>query len=710
MKILPKNSSFIRAVIAVLAILTFAGAAQATPYASCITNSGTGGTNVSFYLNESGGNVTITYEDGTTNVNWNGVTTGTNVPAGVTNFSLAGHTSYTLTVFKIGTGAPSVIKSFGAGTPRGVDVNKNPASPYFGRVYLVNGGTGVFLLNSDLSGVRTNTVVTGGVAWGQGGTSTGTSPYRLAINADDYLTVGDASINGSAVWRIDPNFTTNELFLGPVGSNAGSNAMVHGTIESRPLLLGTTNGGNAVLMDVDGEIPVAPPNSLMIYDIGSGPVPWTNAPIFGPVIGVGVDSLGLSGNEYPGLTQGPDGKIYASTYRNNLSNPLIQIYDSTGTNQIWNSWIPTGTTSPTGDYFLQTVSGLLQGIVDSAPSPDGAYLVGASIDNWFVITPLTNGIPDVSRLFVVTPTSFTGNGRGVCWDAADNIYLSSSGIGALQEWTLGGTSTAITTGTTTGSTGFTLLSPDNIVTVGATNLDGSAANMASQGGVNGTPGTPVPGAFTITRSSTNGYGLPLGVSFSLTGTATNGVYTVTTTGTGASITPGAALNSVTIPPGVQSITLTITPTTANVPRLTNTVILTLLPGGSYSTPQPNFDVVNIQNTSAQQILLTALSPTMYKAFSNDIATFVVTRYGDISAPTYTVSSSSYTFSGTAVEGVDYTLPASITFNPGDVMYTNSVSPLVGGLPPVHTNNPVYSGNLTAIIGLFRRIWVWRVYQ
>ena len=42
---------------------------------------------------------------------------------------------------------------------------------------------------------------------------------------------------------------------------------------------------------------------------------------------------------------------------------------------------------------------------------------------------------------------------------ADNIYLSSSGIGALQEWTLGGTNAAITTGTTTGSTGFTFVVP-----------------------------------------------------------------------------------------------------------------------------------------------------------------------------------------------------------------------------------------------------------
>ncbi len=49
------------------------GAALANPYASAITNDN--GT-IRFYLNESGGNVTVVYEDGTTNANFNGTTTG----------------------------------------------------------------------------------------------------------------------------------------------------------------------------------------------------------------------------------------------------------------------------------------------------------------------------------------------------------------------------------------------------------------------------------------------------------------------------------------------------------------------------------------------------------------------------------------------------------------------------------------------------------
>src|ERR1035438_6114816 len=82
-------------------------ASQATPYASCVTNNA--GT-IQFYLNEPGATVVATYEDGSTNANFNGFTTGTNLPAGQTNFLLGAHTSYTITVTKIGSGTPSLIK------------------------------------------------------------------------------------------------------------------------------------------------------------------------------------------------------------------------------------------------------------------------------------------------------------------------------------------------------------------------------------------------------------------------------------------------------------------------------------------------------------------------------------------------------------------------------------------------------------------------
>src|SRR5580700_6292643 len=110
---------------------------QATPYASCVTNNN--GT-IQFYINEPGATVVVSYEDGSTNANFNGQTTGLNVVAGAQSFALGTNTSYSILVYKVGTGSPTLIKQVAiAGNPRGVDVNKNTASPYFGRVYEVDG-------------------------------------------------------------------------------------------------------------------------------------------------------------------------------------------------------------------------------------------------------------------------------------------------------------------------------------------------------------------------------------------------------------------------------------------------------------------------------------------------------------------------------------------------------------------------------------------
>ncbi|MEI9961822.1 MAG: hypothetical protein WDM76_12025 [Limisphaerales bacterium] len=137
---------------------------QAAPYASGVTNDN--GT-VSFILNESGGNVVVTYEDGTTNENFDGITTGTNATKGLQSFNLNGHIGYSISVTKIGNGTPALISvdtnKFSVwNSPRGVDANKNPKiGNLFGRTYVGNsagGGTvpnnkgiGLYALNADLT-------------------------------------------------------------------------------------------------------------------------------------------------------------------------------------------------------------------------------------------------------------------------------------------------------------------------------------------------------------------------------------------------------------------------------------------------------------------------------------------------------------------------------------------------------------------------------
>lgn len=646
---------------------------QATPYASSVTNNA--GT-IQFYLNESNATITVTYEDGSTNTNFNGVSTGTNIPAGPQSFALGSHSSYAISVTKIGSGAPSLIRSLGIGTARGVDVNKNPTSPYFGRVYEVSGGTGVYLLNPDLSYVTTTAVKAGVTTWGSGGTGTGTSPYRLSVAGDDSVIVGDASELGCSVYQIDPNFVTNQLVLGPVGLIPSGASYVpqvsHGTIQSRPLITGSLANSNLMLYDIDGEL--GPNyNSIQIYNIGAGPLPWTNAPTStGFPVGLSsFDSIALGGNEYTGLTMGPNGYLYASTYRNNLSNPSLQIYDPTGQTNLWNSWEPNGTTydplnlttgngTPTGDYFYSTYTvGANTGtsaLIDSAVTADGRYVIGESIYNGVTICPLTNGIPNVANLFIANPTSLSGNGRGVAWDAADNYYVSSSGLGAVQEWSMGLTATAVTSGNARGQTNFALLLPATSVSVVAT------TPFASQNG-------PTPGVFTITRTDGNGnYNSPITVNYTLTGAAVNGAsYTVS---------PTNATKSIVIAAGMTSTNITINPVTDGVSRPTTTVTLSLLGGSAYTTAAPFSDTVSIQNTGPQVLLISSVnSPTIYKGLTNDPGFFVVTRYGDTNAATYMTSANGFTYGGTAT-AQEYVPAGTMEFDPGTVSVTNFITPLI----------------------------------
>jgi len=684
---------FAKLALPVAAVALAALVAQATPYASGLTNNANG--TMSFYLNEGGGNVTITYGDGSTNSNYNGVTTGTNLASGTYTFSLGSHTNYTISVYKLGAGVPTVITNSIAFTPRGLDVNKHPGSPYFGRVYVdASSAGGIYVLNPDLS-LAFPTVRAAGVSW----QNNGFSPYRCYVADDDYLMVGDCSATGGAtsgndgVWRIDPEVTTAQLFLGPRGETAALAAGVFGTIQSRPLLIGNPQTGPVTLMQVDGDFPAAGGvNSLLVYtNITLAALPWQNPPdIQGPEIGLPIVSETLVGNEYPGLQLGPNGYIYAGTYRENYSNPLLQIYSydrATATfSQIWNSFYNGGT----ADYFRTTVNGLTHGTVDIAVSADGKYVVGVSIDNWFVICPLTNGLPDVANLFVNAPTATTGNARGVAFDAADNLYLSSSGLGLVQSWSLGVTTIAVTTGNTNGSTGFSVVFPSTTANVVAT------SNFASQGGSVGVPGTPVPGVFTITRSNAQGdYTSPLTVNFSLGGSATNGVYTVSPAG----ITPAGADNSIVLPPGVPSTNITITPTTTNIPRLQTTVVLSLKGGPGYSVAQPSLDTVYIQNTAANQLVLSTGAATMYKAFSNDFASVTITRLGDTNAPAYTVPATAFTYSGTAAPGLDFTPIPGATFSPGDITQVPGISPLSNGVPPADVLAPLYAGNKSVTVVL-----------
>jgi len=345
----------------VLFIAAFQPILHATPYASGITNDN--GT-IHFHLNESGGTVVVTYEDGTTNANFNGQNTGTNLPStydtGGYSFSLAGHTTYSIAVSKTGIGAagmePNVIQTTnssvyatnlclqGFGNPRGLAVDANPTSPWFGNVYVSRGGTTVaqtvlYNMYSDGSwGSAGPAGSTAGVSWVTTDFHS-VSPYKISVAADGRLIVGDWANANTGVWLVDPNLVTNEVLLGPVG--AGPSSGVHSGEVGRPVLLGDLNTG-ATLLTVDADFPTTQPGSILVYSnitasaLSTG-LGWQNAPdVVGPQVTLNYNqTIGQGFYFCPSLCVGPNGYVYSGEYRGGVSAgdlASVQVYNNIITN------------------------------------------------------------------------------------------------------------------------------------------------------------------------------------------------------------------------------------------------------------------------------------------------------------------------------------------------------------------------------------------
>lgn len=165
-----------------------------------------------------------------------------------------------------------------------------------------------------------------------------------------------------------------------------------------------------------------------------------------------------------------------------------------------------------------------------------------------------------------------------------------------------------------------------------------------------TPGTP--GVFTISRSSA---GVPLTVTYTLTGTATNGTqYTTLPT-------------SVTFASTATDTNIYVTPINDGVPNPTTTVILTLQSGVGYQAA--GAAVVNIldANTPTVDIVGTNQAYGRYTGTSqpgnnSDFLSYTVTRRGKLTTGSDLNVNLSY--GGAAVGGTDYTTVSTITIPDG----------------------------------------------
>ncbi len=428
-----------------LLVISALSRASAHPYASGISNrTGT----VYFILNESGANVSVIYGN---NAATNNLGT---LSQGVNSFSLTylavPYTNFSIVVTKTGSGSVNQISVDSVANsiygPRGVAVNRNPATPNFGRIYICNANTGtgvpapgqtttrgMFILNADTSdGLgRAGSGSLGGITLGS---STTFEPYKPFVGPDDSVYIGmsgggglNGTPGGASVWKSDPEITNSVAVL-----KYGLGVTNFGPCQSTPFVTGSLATGDLSLYPLMFSYSFGGGyNNLYKYNIGSGPLPWTNAPT---VLGGNVGSNNFSGL-LEDIYMAPDGKFFtvlnqSSSTGNRVS---MRVFDSTGSTQLWDSSSAAGGTDP----FVQAYG--------VAVSPDNQYvavIVNTSA-NFFLLAKLTNGLPDLSTLST-NATGIGTPGRGIAFDAADNVYVVSGGNDRLRVFSLGLSTKAIT--------------------------------------------------------------------------------------------------------------------------------------------------------------------------------------------------------------------------------------------------------------------------
>jgi hypothetical protein len=431
--------------------------ATASPYASGVTNSGN---TFSFVLNENADNVTILRDGG------NALNLGPQ-SKGTLNFDMTGFTNYSINVTKLSgagfttpsgplVGTPNQISDdnnplMSYNAPRGLVVNSNPANgALFGRIYVANASFGVtsgfptpsrqvddgiYLLKADQSDAlgQGDTPLTGGIDFATGGTS---SPYHLALDRAGALYIADWSDPTGTVYRTDANVSAGGNLLsggGLAGPTAPTPTQNHGSVSGLAVS-GSTATGDLVLYTVDEDLtPVAPTaaqlNSLWAYNIGATTSGSTVMPTQGPHPLI---DFVAAGGVVCGLSRGPDGKLYMSQNRTDGNEPGVVVVAADGQTILYSSRDDTIARGLDADPVQAGTQDVLRRVWNTAISPDGKWMAIVHVDSSTEVVPLINGIPDIPNRLVVATFDPIANGRDVAFDAANNIYVVSSGNQALR--------------------------------------------------------------------------------------------------------------------------------------------------------------------------------------------------------------------------------------------------------------------------------------
>jgi hypothetical protein len=473
-----RTGRWLKFLMAAGTILTAGPMARAVPYASGVHN--TGGATWEFILNEAADNVTV-LRDGGSALNLGAR------PAGRHTFDMTGFTAYDIEVSKsapVGwTTISDVANPFTNYTiPSGLAINTDPASQYFGTVYVANAnpattergrtmGDGIYSLTSDMIGVDLTSNFAAvanandaGLAKAPGFTTNGSasaSPWRLTLDAAGNVIISDWSDPGGGLKYASPTLATGGLILDGDGDMA--NPTVHGSIAAKTYVTGSV-GNNLTVYAMDED--ALPSNTIWRWDVGNA-TNYAQPPSATVIDSGALDGISSWISTVVGVRAGahysPEHDLwYMVQNRNDGNEAGIFVVKADGVDGftptlLWDSF--TFTSDPNGDFdpadALDGHNGLdfsqdvFRNIGDVTLSPDGTKLLvqriatpGATNPHSpaaVAVIPLDeNGVPDIevsggmmtNVAFITTIGSELAHSSGAQleFDAAGNLYVANSGF------------------------------------------------------------------------------------------------------------------------------------------------------------------------------------------------------------------------------------------------------------------------------------------
>jgi len=342
-----------------------------------------------------------------------------------------GHSSWT----QISNDATSTLQYYG---PRGMKVNKNQGSPYFGLTYIsqsYNGVTtssgrpntkGIYAVypdGSDPFSIGT-VALTGGAGWA----ASANSPYEVFVGPDDKVWISDYSDAHSGVWRAETADLSGTFTLALDTAGAASTGLVTGLHGSVTGMLVKGSGANTVLYTSDEDL--VPTMSVYRYDVGNGPFPWTTPPT--TWIDKSLFTKYLVNNSGMSIYEDSLGRWWVNNYRAVQGSPNLIAFSPARDTVVWDSYyigsgdpLSSSTTDPlVGNYGGFVIDEARNRIIFGQAASAGSTHPGFAVFPFGPTLPFGNLSTVVTYVTVTTPLN--ANTRAIDIDSAGNVVTVDS--------------------------------------------------------------------------------------------------------------------------------------------------------------------------------------------------------------------------------------------------------------------------------------------